>query len=336
MINHLILFALINASLQIPHCKEIGKTCKNCPNGLTPVNYNDGEFECIEKEDLQAIQAIVPNCIELNEDDDTKCEYCERGYALSSSKTSCIKKDHCNEFDENDSSKKCIDCFEYYYPDDTGECQRIPIVHCLVGNSEKCSECDDYYYVVEEKCEKIELDYCVRLKEDSTECKKCDDYYYIKNGKCEKNPYHCSYYDNECRYCENGYYLSNKECLPVTKVENCNEYNNENECSVCAPSYYLDNNECKKVTNPIPYCVYYSDAENCYECDIDKGYTPNDEGKCEKYCDIEDICEECEFNYASFDYGKTCTILDSSLQTNDGNRLNSLNFALVIFLLFAL
>ena len=338
MIKNLILFALINASLQIPHCKVNFKTCKNCQNGLTLIKYNNGDFDCIDNEDLQEIQKIVPNCIELKEDDNTKCEYCERGYALSSSKTSCIKKDHCNEFDENDPGKKCTECFEYYYPDDNGECKRIPIVRCLIGNSKKCSECDEYYYFVEGKCEKIELEHCVRLEEDSSKCEECDEYYHVKDdGECEKNPDHCRYYGNECNYCEEGYYLSDGECQTVTKVEHCEKYDGvENKCYSCAPSYYLDENECKIVTDQIPNCVYYSDADHCEECDIDKGYVPSEEGKCEKYCDTEDICEECEYNYYSFDYGKTCTILDSSLETNDGNRLNSLNFALVILLLFAL
>ena len=338
MIKNLILFALINASLQIPHCKVNFKTCKNCQNGLTLIKYNNGDFDCIDNEDLQEIQKIVPNCIELKEDDNTKCEYCERGYALSSSKTSCIKKDHCNEFDENDPGKKCTECFEYYYPDDNGECKRIPIVRCLIGNSKKCSECDEYYYFVEGKCEKIELEHCVRLEEDSSKCEECDEYYHVKDdGECEKNPDHCRYYGNACYSCEEGYYLSDGECQTVTKVEHCEKYDGvENKCYSCAPSYYLDENECKIVANPIPNCVYYSDADHCEECDIEKGYAPSEEGKCEKYCDTEDICEECEYNYYSFDYGKTCTISDSSLETNDGNRLNSLNFALVILLLFAL
>ena len=365
MIKYLIVSSLIAASLQIPHCEETTKICKNCKDGYTLVKYNNEYTECIEAKTLKAIQEKLPNCISPNEDY-TQCYSCERGYAWSSSQKACIQKTHCEELDENDKCKdcgyyaidsdsgnciekpfcyiasgsKCKECFEYYYPDANGECKRIPFDHCLVGNSEKCSECDDYYYVVEGKCEKIKPGNCIRLKEDSTtECEKCDDYYYVNGGKCEKNPDYCSYYyENKCHYCKEGYYLLDGQCQPVTKVPNCDGYNREeNKCYSCASPYYLDENECKIVTDQIPNCVYYSDADHCEECDSNNGYKLNEDGtNCEKYCDTEEICEDCEYNYLSFDYGKTCTILDSSLETNDGNRLNSLNFALVILLLFAL
>ena len=239
------------------------------------------------------------------------------------------------------SDGKCTECNKYYYPDDNGECKRISIPHCLTGNSEKCSECDKYYYVVKGKCEKIKLGNCVRLEEDSTECAKWDDYYHVKDGECEKNPDHCHhYYNNACNYCEEGYYISDGECLPVTKVDHCDEYNGqENKCTYCVAPYYLNSyeNECIKVTKIIANCIYYSDATHCSECDEYNGYEVSEnKEECIKYCDTEDICEECEYNYYSFDYGKTCKVLDSSLQTNQGIILNSINFVVVTFLLIAL
>ena len=367
MIKHIILFALITASLQIPHCKETSKTCKSCKDGYTLVKYNYERSECIEKEKLKLIQEKLQNCIDANEDN-TICYTCERGYVLNSSQK-CIKKDYCQELDENDKCKdcgyyaldsdsgnciekplcrkvsgsKCTECFQYYYLNKNGECKRIPLEHCLVGNSEECSLCDDYYHVVKGKCEKIGLEHCISLEEeDSTKCEECDEYYYAKDGKCEKYPDHCvSYnsYEDVCQSCEEGYYPSNSKCLRANKVDNCEEYNSENKCGCCAPSYYLnsDKNECIKVAKAIDNCIYYSDATHCSECDEYNGYDVSEnEEECDKYCDTEEICEECEYNYISLDYGKTCTIVDSSLQTNDGNRLNSLNFVFVIFLLFAL
>ena len=75
------------------------------------------------------------------------------------------------------------------------------------------------------------------------------------------------------------------------------QYNSENKCDYCVPYYYLDSykNECIKVTKAIANCIYYSDATHCPECDEGYEVSENEE-ECEKYCDTEEICEECEYN----------------------------------------
>ena len=76
MIKHIILFALITASLQIPHCKETSKTCKSCKDGYTLVKYNYGGSECIEEEKnlykrnyktVHMQTTFIPNAIDVKE-----------------------------------------------------------------------------------------------------------------------------------------------------------------------------------------------------------------------------------------------------------------------------
>ena len=333
MIKYLILFSLIAASLQIPHCKETSKICKSCVNGYTLVKDNYDYSDCIEDKKLKAIQDELPNCIDAN-DEYTECISCERGYVWSSLQKKCIQKTHCEELDEDD---KCEECGYYTIDLDSGNC--IEKSFCYLASGNKCKECFPYYYLKDNgECERISIPHCIYLDE-SNKCSECDDYYYAKDGICENNPEHCESYNNlegKCNNCENGYYLSDdKECKEVQKVENCEKYqDNYNRCSYCSNSYYLDNNnKCIEVTNLIDKCIYYSSSTQCSGCD--DGYKPSEDGKeCKKLCDTEEICEECEFSYVSYDYGKTCTLFGS--QTNDGKRIISINSALVIILLFVL
>ena len=55
----------------------------------------------------------IDNCAYLNDDDKTKCYYCDSGYALSEDGTQCTKA--CEGFDDI-----CYYCSPNYYPFNNG------------------------------------------------------------------------------------------------------------------------------------------------------------------------------------------------------------------------
>ena len=354
MFKYLILACFISYSLQIDNCQETRKQCKTCINGYTAVPLDSYNIKCIKTSEYEAINEVKAHCIKG--DPEAKiCEQCIRDYFLDE-KNNCIEHPHCFKTEGNDcficytpyaldkkslkcvkkpycdsvEEEKCIDCLSRFYPNEEGNCTRIPDEYCKYGDSNKCTECKKGYYVnSESKCQAIPFPHCQVAK--SNECTYCEAYYHIEKGRCESNPQNCmdySSYPKKCLYCGSYFHLEGEQC--VSNPEHCITYSNS-YCEKCDDGYYSKDNGCKYMT--IKNCeTLEEDSTHCKTCK--EGYILNDERtQCNDLCEeYEDICDECKSNYASYDYGKSCQIVDPDLNNFINLNLNIISLILTVFL----
>lgn len=354
MFKYLILACFISYSLQIDNCQETRKQCKTCINGYTAVPLDSYNIKCIKTSEYEAINEVKAHCIKG--DPEAKiCEKCIRDYFLDE-KNNCIEHPHCFKTEGNDcficytpyaldkkslkcvkkpycdsvEEEKCIDCLSYFYPNEEGNCTRIPDEYCKYGDSNKCTECKKGYYVnSESKCQAIPFPHCQVAK--SNECTYCEAYYHIEKGRCESNPQNCmdySSYQKKCLYCGSYFHLEGEQC--VSNPEHCITYSNS-YCEKCDDGYYSKDNGCKYMT--IKNCeTLEEDSTHCKTCK--EGYILNDERtQCNDLCEeYEDICDECKSNYVSYDYGKSCQIVDPNVNNFINLNLNIILLILVVFL----
>ena len=354
MFKYLILACFISYSLQIDNCQETRKQCKTCINGYTAVPLDSYNIKCIKTSEYEAINEVKAHCIKG--DPEAKiCEQCIRDYFLDE-KNNCIEHPHCFKTEGNDcficytpyaldkkslkcvkkpycdsvEEEKCIDCLSRFYPNEEGNCTRIPDEYCKYGDSNKCTECKKGYYVnSESKCQAIPFPHCQVAK--SNECTYCEAYYHIEKGRCESNPQNCmdySSYQKKCLYCGSYFHLEGEQC--VSNPEHCITYSNS-YCEKCDDGYYSKDNGCKYMT--IKNCeTLEEDSTHCKNCK--EGYILNDERtQCNDLCEeYEDICDECKSNYASYDYGKSCQIVDPDLNNFINLNLNIISLILTVFL----
>ena len=354
MFKYLILACFISYSLQIDNCQETRKQCKTCINGYTAVPLDSYNIKCIKTSEYEAINEVKAHCIKgdpeakicekcirdyfLDEKNNciehphcfktegNDCFICYTPYALDKKSLKCVKKPHCDSVEE----EKCIDCLSYFYPNEEGNCTRIPDEYCKYGDSNKCTECKKGYYVnSESKCQAIPFPHCQVAK--SNECTYCEAYYHIEKGRCESNPQNCmdySSYQKKCLYCGSYFHLEGEQC--VSNPEHCITYSNS-YCEKCDDGYYSKDNGCKYMT--IKNCeTLEEDSTHCKTCK--EGYILNDERtQCNDLCEeYEDICDECKSNYVSYDYGKSCQIVDPNVNNFINLNLNIILLILVVFL----
>lgn len=354
MFKYLILACFISYSLQIDNCQETRKQCKTCINGYTAVPLDSYNIKCIKTSEYEAINEVKAHCIKgdpeakicekcirdyfLDEKNNciehphcfktegNDCFICYTPYALDKKSLKCVKKPHCDSVEE----EKCIDCLSYFYPNEEGNCTRIPDEYCKYGDSNKCTECKKGYYVnSESKCQAIPFPHCQVAK--SNECTYCEAYYHIEKGRCESNPQNCmdySSYQKKCLYCGSYFHLEGEQC--VSNPEHCITYSNS-YCEKCDDGYYSKDNGCKYMT--IKNCeTLEEDSTHCKTCK--EGYILNDERtQCNDLCEeYEDICDECKSNYVSYDYGKSCQIVDPDLNNFINLNLNIISLILTVFL----
>ena len=256
MFKYLILACFISYSLQIDNCQETRKQCKTCINGYTAVPLDSYNIKCIKTSEYEAINEVKAHCIKgdpeakiceecirdyfLDEKNNciehphcfktegNDCFICYTPYALDKKSLKCVKKPHCDSVEE----EKCIDCLSYFYPNEEGNCTRIPDEYCKYGDSNKCTECKKGYYVnSESKCQAIPFPHCQVAK--SNECTYCEAYYHIEKGRCESNPQNCmdySSYQKKCLYCGSYFHLEGEQC--VSNPEHCITYSNS-YCEKC-------------------------------------------------------------------------------------------------------
>lgn len=354
MFKYLILACFISYSLQIDNCQETRKQCKTCINGYTAVPLDSYNIKCIKTSEYEAINEVKAHCIKgdpeakiceqcirdyfLDEKNNciehphcfktegNDCFICYTPYALDKKSLKCVKKPHCDSVEE----EKCIDCLSYFYPNEEGNCTRIPDEYCKYGDSNKCTECKKGYYVnSESKCQAIPFPHCQVAK--SNECTYCEAYYHIEKGRCESNPQNCmdySSYQKKCLYCGSYFHLEGEQC--VSNPEHCITYSNS-YCEKCDDGYYSKDNGCKYMT--IKNCeTLEEDSTHCKTCK--EGYILNDERtQCNDLCEeYEDICDECKSNYVSYDYGKSCQIVDPNVNNFINLNLNIISLILTVFL----
>ena len=86
MFKQIILFCLIAISFQVDNCDEPWTACSSCIDGYTLVEeLLEGPY-CIKDEKLAEIKKVDPNCLELDENDPSKCSVCTIDYLPSKKK----------------------------------------------------------------------------------------------------------------------------------------------------------------------------------------------------------------------------------------------------------
>ena len=369
MIKHLIILWLIALSFQIEHCEIHNTVCKSCAENFELVELNfdflsDLVAYCFNSEKLSEANDIIPNCVSISEDKQS-CEECRKYYFWDSNQKECINIPHCSLYDPSDhncilceseyalkddgscvknlycdriKNETCIECILYYYPNDEGECVRIPKSHCMAWNTENCTYCENYYYPNSNgECEKIPLLNCLKLdNDDPTKCEECEENYYLdKEGKCQKHTIdNCFEYEseNKCKSCDYSYQLNedgNCQLIPG----NCFYLDKEGNCEECNKYYYLDDGQCKKIT--IDNCAYLNgNNTKCIYCD--SGYElSEDETQCTKACEgFDDICFYCSPNYYPFNNGTSCHIIPE-LSPDESNSKYTF-IGLIFFIIIAL
>jgi len=319
MIKHLILFSLIALSLQIDNCKTSLKTCKRCFTGYKLVELNNNQATCVDETAYNELQKRMPGCYQENAAFQ-QCAACQRGYVLTTDNKNCTKIEHCESVDGHND---CNDCYDPFVLDGS-TCKENLL--CKIMTSGKCSKCRSYYNPDNDgNCKRIQIEHCTEL--DGEKCKYCESLYYKDDDdkKCTKNPDHCLVYDvtNKCTQCETYYYKASegKECKKYP--EGCSTYTDSTDkCGDCLDGYYLKDDKCHKIN--IANCKKSTDeGQTCQTCEA--GCKKSDDSKkCDLICqESETYCAACESNYDSYDYGKTCKVLDPDLVPKDDPKEDS-------------
>ena len=332
MIKYLVLFSLIAASFQIENCETPNSVCSKCISGFKLVDLEPYGAICMNETKINEIQKTKEGCVRVNED---RCTLCQRNYVLFDGKN-CKNIAHCQQANGD----TCQKCYDPFLLDNGGTCEKN--VRCIKSEGKKCAECIKKYYPdAEGKCPKIPIDHCSEGTKDT--CSNCQNLYFLEDNKCKPYPSHCISVnsENKCNGCENLYYLENEQCKPYPS--HCIGLNSENKCNKCEFYYYLNNDACTQI--PIDNCkVLQEDKTKCQECD-EKSERSDDETKCLITCQAyADICTKCKNNYQSYDYGKTCEVIDPDLvppeppkpSPSEDNKSRFINFDLAVFSLILL
>ena len=244
--------------MKIPHCLTYGnkeETCYWCEEGY---KLSEDKTKC----EVDTSYIHIDHCIES--DNYNRCTRCEYGYAVLDEK--CSKFDNCEKLiDET----KCGTCyFPYYRLTKEGQCV---FDYCLKRSNDdfdgRCRECDDYFFVNETgQCEYIKMKYCRYIErgrciewsdffdvygtygdvverkkfyesgcirhDGQYNCLECDPRYHYDEETQTCN-FNCKVYDENapCEYCEYGYILTDngKKCLQVIEIEDEKTIENSEE-----------------------------------------------------------------------------------------------------------
>lgn len=157
----------------------------------------------------------------------------------------------------------CDYCYDSYIGQD-GKCvdSTITIENCLTYLKDAtCKQCVFDFHLVQNKCEKIEIDDCLRVN-TKNECIVCKDKSTIVDGKCVKsnlcnlkNCRHCGFENGVevCIFCDKGFSIfpidANTQCK-ANNIEGCLSLNffDESKCSLCKAHFYFSNGKCVKST----------------------------------------------------------------------------------------
>ena len=207
------------------HCQYYSNdehtTCSSCQYGYKM------------KEDKTGCTLITEHCISSY---DSTCNGCEKGYALNTELNTCVEFEKCSEV--NSDGTKCTKCaYDFYQPDKDGKCT---INYCEEYDDEgNCEECEKFFYLNEEgKCQYIPIPYC--RKGNETHCEKYSGFL-GKDGNVEEGVKNynkmCQSEDADgiCYRCEPGYTLdeTTHEC-----ISNCEEFVETSPiCKYCEHGY---------------------------------------------------------------------------------------------------
>ena len=253
------------------HCyyahKDTG-ICFTCQNNYYLETKTGKCFSNKEENDFK-------NC---KSSENNKCVQCVYGYYIGSD-NKCSNSNNCFRSENG----KCMECIDNYYLGLDNICN---VEHCIYSNNNECKECEDGYYYdkVNITCKSTsenELFKNCRYTNYGERCDSCKNDFYLNrtdylcyNNKEKGNFYKCaiSSEDNYCIDCIEGYFLDgDKKC---SKVEGCQNSENEEKCLKCREYYCLDAKNGKCFDNDI---IVDEDKKYYFRC-----IRTNEEGtKCE-------------------------------------------------------
>lgn len=326
------------ASCDMPWCLKDGKCveehlCRKMENGkcveCASFYYPNEEGKCIRyPEHCQTMDSEHKKCTECKVyhylDDDNKCKK--------------ITIDYCQKLEQG----QCSSCDYRYYVDNDGKtCTRYP-GECVKFNNGICQQCKPYYHVTDEgkKCTKNPIDRCTTYSAEEGTCSACENYYTLSDDKksCVRIEIeHCIYFaDGKCISCEDYWHKfpNNDTCTALP--EHCRRWYDQDPqyCVLCDDKMYWNTNDKKCITIPVDNCIDYDTTNGCKKCD-DNYQLKN--GKCNLICETyEEICNVCNDGFDTYDYGKTCTVVDSSVIPVNKSSFIGLNLAIIGFILFML
>ena len=256
--------------------------------------------------------------------------------------------------------KSCIAGYKLYYGQcikGTEEAISNPIQHCLIHQTISgrenpiCFQCENGYRTVQDGATCEDSKHCKNWS--NNECIECEEYFELKEGNCVKST--CQTFQDDKCICEKYYYLNSNNGCSRIPIEGCQK-GNATYCTKCEGEneyYKRENGLCKLIPSDnddgdddddkdddrtsIANCWYADPNDNtkCANCYEFYEWDDN-EKKCKNTCaDIQKICGSCEDNYHSYDYGKTCEIIDPNYKPGSKSKsiFISLYWASLVLLL---
>ena len=297
--------------IKIEHCPELdGEKCKYCEN----LYYKD--------DDDKKCTPYPDNCVKV---ESKKCTQCKTKFYPDTEGKTCVSYPaNCAQIDD---SHKCSQCDVLYYKNNEGNCIKNPDgCYTYDPSKDECGSCLSGYYEKNKKCIKIGIANCASSTDEGTTCANCEQNYYKDDDdkKCTPYPENCiTVVSKKCTQCKDKFYpdAEGKNCLNYPN--GCYTYDSAtDECGTCLGGFYKKDKRCNKIG--IAYCLTTEDeGKTCQNCEPDCKRS-DDKTQCNKICQAkETYCETCESNYDSYDYGKTCKVLDPDLIPKDEPKDNS-------------
>jgi len=261
---------------------------------------------------LGSAECFAPNCDQCVADDPTKCEKCQLGFFVTSTKDckNCVS--HCELCSTSTNCDRC----EKDYTRKTSligvKCvvENCGVSHCSECQSEdatKCKTCEAYFSLNANtlQCEPeiCGVEGCAKCVAGNTnQCQECSEGFYRNSeGKCNKCLNHCSRctMSSKCDRCEENYMLQKSllgdKCLvvdcQVTFCERCEDTEAE-KCATCTAGTYLDATDSK--------CYHCS--ENCASCAGNEYNCTS----CNEYYQLDTSTNKCEAEICQVDNCAKC------------------------------
>ena len=90
-----------------------------------------------DKPEIQIPTKIIDKYIVY--DDNWDCDQCKTGYAVSDDKESCIPFQNCIQL--RNGNEYCNECYDGYYINEQGQCEKINRDNCIAKDNIGCSAC---------------------------------------------------------------------------------------------------------------------------------------------------------------------------------------------------
>lgn len=338
---------------EIPECKKYSENLDQDRTDLTCIECS-ARFELKDK---VCVEKVIANCLKI--DENGICSECQKNFVLSPSKSFCVNQiSFCLEsyFESAESTKlSCKSChpefdlvfnlcfvkFCVLIDNNRKICQQCSsgfvlssdslrcfpgIKHCsnystlfLNSTEIQCDRCDPGFKLKHNLCEKIEIDNCSKIDNQTHQCALCHVNFRLTDDKlkCLQTIPDCSEFlktDSsslilECRACRRNFRLSkNGTCLKINK-RFCRKFDKNGHCLKCQLSYTVSNSEClPKIEN----CKAYDDNQKCSRCS--SHFSVGNFGascffdikNCVSYNTLSGFCEKCENLFVVSSDGEIC------------------------------